>query len=500
MTSDTAHALTKEEVDRLNSLAVEVPIDDIKIGTRVRRDFSHVPGLAESIKDVGLIQPIVLSHDKTLIAGESRIRACRLLGWTTIRAVYRGCLNEAQLAVLEAEENNARSNLTWQERCLSIDKVHRIHATQAALTGTSWGVRETAALLEEGKSNTALLIELAGHLHANDKDIWSADSARDAIRILVKRKEDELNAILAKQTIPDAPKEGVKYVGPQKPALVIPDVGSFFTAGPSFAPGVTGPDLTDEMPGAAPTGLVVPLSQMLLKGDAVEVLKAMPADAFDHCITDWPYAIDMDMLNMQNQHGGLNDLDSVRDEHQVDENEALHAAIVPEIYRVLKPNSFFITWMDMMQWQRTYDLCLAAGFRVTRWPLVWHKMSACMNQTPQFNFTKNYEIAIVCRKGSATILRPQPSSVWSGGNDVEAKALGHPFAKPFGLWNWLFDAVVSRGQHILEPFAGRGSAIIPCIRRGIKFTAIEKKEEHYNSLVVNVSNVYRGIDPNVSFT
>ncbi len=489
------------ETARLNALAEEIPIDSIVIGERIRRDFSHVPSLADSIKEDGLIQPIVITYDRRLIAGESRIRAHRLLGRVTIRAVYRAVLDDAQLGVLEASENTARQNLTWQERILSVDKVHRIRSTQAVLSGQAWGVRETGALLNQSKSNIGVAVMLAEYLHANDKAVWDATSPADAYSVLCKRKLAEAEKALVGSVLPGT---ATKYVGkptaPAAPAVPALNDGDFFTTvGPSFVPGVSGPEETDEVPGQPSAPLVVPLTKMLVHADAVTWLKDQPAGSFDHCITDWPYGIDMEMLNAQNQHGGLKDLDKVVGEHGVAENEALHAAILPEVYRTLRPGGFFITWTDFMQWQRGYDLAVAAGFKVQRWPLVWHKTSSCMNQTAQYNFTKNFEIAMVCRKEGATLIKPQSSSVWTGGNDVEAKALGHPFAKPFGLWNWLYDAVTMRGQHVLEPFAGRGSAVIPALRRGLKVTALETNEAHYNALVVNVSNMYHSIDPRVTF-
>lgn len=501
-TTSTPATLSNDEIQRLNSLAVEVEIDSITIGDRIRRDFSHVPDLAESIKNEGLIQPVVLTYNRKLIAGESRIRACKTLGYKSIRAVFRGVLDESQLVVLEATENNARQNLTWQERCLSVDKVHRLRSTNAVLSGERWGVRETGALIGQSVGSISIATTIAERLHANDQEIWNAESIQDAFRVLARRKEDEANALIAAATIPSA-KPVVKYTGPTAPA--VPPVGDIFSPGSTpvsvFTPGVTPPEDDGERPGeTAPKGLVVPLSQMLIHGDAVEYLKSVPEGTYDHCITDWPYAIDMDNLNANNVHGGLANLDSVIAEHGVTDNLRIQRAIVPEIYRTLKPGGFFITWMDMMHWNPTYDLCIAAGFGVQRWPLVWMKTSACMNQAANTNFTKNYEIAIVCRKGTANLIKPQSSSVWTGGNDTEAKALGHPFAKPFGLWNWVFDAVCIRGQHILEPFAGRGSMPIPAVRRGLRITACEVNKEHFNSLIVNVSNTYKSLDPNVTFS
>ena len=503
--------LTPEEV-RLNGLAMEVPIDEINIGDRVRKDFSHVPQLAESIREDGLIQPIVLDYNKRLIAGESRIRAHRLLGLSTIRAVFRGVLDEAQLVVLEASENNARKDLTWQERVLSVDKVHRIRSTTAALAGEVWGVRETGKLLGQGKSNISLCTTLAEFLHANDPEVTAASGPREAYAILMSRQAKEADRLIAAMTIP-AGKPNTKYVGPAKtPVTEVPD-DAFFAAllgdGPltvttPFQPGVQGVTVDDEDPGClnppgGATSLTVPLSQMLFNANAVDFCRGLDAECFDHIITDWPYGIDMDMLNDNNQHGGMKNIDVTRDQHDVKENEELHTAIVPELYRILKPGGYFITWTDFMQWQRNYDIMSAAGFRIQRWPLVWHKTSACMNQAANTNFTKNHEIAIVCRKGNASLSRPQPSSIWTGGNDTETKALGHPFAKPFGLWNWLFEAVTRKGQSVLDPFAGVGSSTIAAVRYGLRPVACELVKDHHDKLVVNVSNVYKSLDPQVKF-
>lgn len=479
----------------------ELDISAITIGTRVRRDFSHVPALAENIREFGLIQPVVLDHNNTLIAGESRIRAFKLLNRTSIPVVYRGCLSEAELTILEASENNIRKDLTWQERCLSVDKVHRLRNTAAIVNGTSWGVRETGALLGQSKSDIGNCTLVASYLHSNDKEIWSAATMTDAMKVLINRRLTEATAKAAKETI-TAPIVPTKYVGKPKPT--VPDLSDdeFFSGAPSTGQGFALNIHTPEAPSTEPVPDSVPLSSILHHADSVTHLRTLPDASFDHCITDWPYGIDMEMLNANNIHGGLKGLSTVVNEHDVKENESLHAAIIPEIFRVLTPKGFFITWTDAMQWQRGYDLAIAAGFSVQRWPLIWLKTSQCMNQTAQYNFTKNYEIAMVCRKQGSTLLAPQQSSVWTGGNDAEAKALGHPFAKPFALWDWLYSAVCVRGDRVLEPFAGRGSAVIPAIKRGLRPYAIECQKEHHDALTLNIANTYRSLlnNPNLVFT
>lgn len=494
-----------------NLPSLEVDIDTIVVGDRLRTDFGDIDDLAESIAAVGLIQPIVLNQDNTLVAGERRFRAHRKLGRKTIKVVYLQTLDEGHKTILEATENIQRKNFDWKEIVLGIEKVHSLKTTENALLGQSWGVRETGRLLNTAKSSINRAVILAQYIKSNDPDIVKCEGPTDAIRILLQRQENEAAKLLVASSLPKSAAGTTIVPQPTIKPVDVSDDAFFSAVGTTgFTPGIGVPlDDGEETPGGTnPSAdaqgssrkVTIPLSSMLLHVDARDFLRSVPAETFDACVTDWPYGIDMDMLNQSNPHGGMNNIDSVKAEHTVEGNEALHADFLPLLYRALKPNAWFITWTDAMQWQRGYDLAVAAGFKVQRWPLVWHKTSACMNQTNQYNFTKNFEIAMVCRKGSATLLRHQGSSIFTAGNDAEAKALGHPFVKPFALWDWLLNATCVRGTHVLEPFAGSGSAVIPMLRAGLKVTACEVNANHHAALNVNIQNFYRSIYPDCTFS
>src|SRR5215831_15235654 len=59
-------------------------INDIVVGTRHRKDMGDVDGLAASMAELGLLHPIVVRPDGVLVAGERRLRAAKMLGWTEI--------------------------------------------------------------------------------------------------------------------------------------------------------------------------------------------------------------------------------------------------------------------------------------------------------------------------------------------------------------------------------------------------------------------------------
>ena len=79
----------------------EIRITDIHIGARHRKDMGDIGGLADSILDVGLLHPAVITPDNRLIAGARRIEAFKRLGRETIpitivdiEAVVRGEYSE----------------------------------------------------------------------------------------------------------------------------------------------------------------------------------------------------------------------------------------------------------------------------------------------------------------------------------------------------------------------------------------------------------------------
>ncbi len=88
------------------------PISNIKIGIRHRRDLGDVSMLAHSIAEIGLLHPVVVRPDGTFIAGERRLRAAELLGWTEIPVTV---VDLAAVVAGEFAENAERKDFTLSE-------------------------------------------------------------------------------------------------------------------------------------------------------------------------------------------------------------------------------------------------------------------------------------------------------------------------------------------------------------------------------------------------
>ena len=95
-----------------------LPISRIKVRSRFRKKLGDIQPLAESIKDVGLLHPIVVRQDGRLIAGERRLRACELLGWKNVPVTV---INIDQIVRGEFAENAFRRDFLPSE----VDAIRR---------------------------------------------------------------------------------------------------------------------------------------------------------------------------------------------------------------------------------------------------------------------------------------------------------------------------------------------------------------------------------------
>lgn len=80
----------------------DIPIDELKPFPDHEKYFGTIKGkqwvyFLDSIQKCGIIQPIIITRDKTIISGHERVRACKDLGMETIPAHYFSCENVKNL-------------------------------------------------------------------------------------------------------------------------------------------------------------------------------------------------------------------------------------------------------------------------------------------------------------------------------------------------------------------------------------------------------------------
>ena len=108
-----------------------IDINKIIVNDRIRKDFGNIEELAEDIRVNGLINPPTVNKSYVLLAGERRLRACKLLGWAQIEVHMLDTKDEAHDLAVEMSENNMRRNFTGSELAEGIRRQMAIEAEKA---------------------------------------------------------------------------------------------------------------------------------------------------------------------------------------------------------------------------------------------------------------------------------------------------------------------------------------------------------------------------------
>jgi ParB family chromosome partitioning protein len=94
---------------------MQIPVKDIIVRKRIRKDYGDLHELAESMKRFGQISPITVNRANVLIAGGRRLEAAKFLGWRTINATVIDADEKLARLELEIEENIQRRDFSGEE-------------------------------------------------------------------------------------------------------------------------------------------------------------------------------------------------------------------------------------------------------------------------------------------------------------------------------------------------------------------------------------------------
>mgnify|MGYP000518666192 CR=1 FL=1 len=135
------NSISDKNADKLVGTIVEIELNNIEVNPfqpRTYFDQDALTELANSIKELGVIQPITLrkleGNTFQLVSGERRFRASKLIGNTTIPAYIR-IANDQEMLEMALVENIQRKNLDPIEVALSYQRlIEEIKLTQEQLS------------------------------------------------------------------------------------------------------------------------------------------------------------------------------------------------------------------------------------------------------------------------------------------------------------------------------------------------------------------------------
>lgn len=432
-----------------NLLFVDPNLIFVDKSTRQRKEMGDIDALANSIKEWGQLQPILVHTDDegrlSLVAGERRLEACKKLG-INILAVVNEANDEAEF--YEFEENFRRKDITWQERTMAVAALHKTSLRTSSLKGERWLPMYTGTLCGLSQASVYHALRIAEQLQKGDEEVAKCSGVNEALQILAKRAERKATQMLVSSSTPlagtssekdEPPTTTVEFNAPKRPRRKLD----------------------------------------IIHSDAIKWMEKQP-DSSIHCIyCDPPYAIEMD--NIQQDGGGMN-VDDVRATHQVRENLDLLQSFITESARCLIPaNGFLAMWCDFWFFRDLARIAEAAGLNVQRWPFVWVKTSRCQNMAAAYNFTKNIEACLIARTHKSMLVAPQLDCSYIGEN-LKPDWISNPFWKPLELHQRILSAIATPGTRIIDPFGGCGSIGLAATEAHWDCTMIEKDITHINVL------------------
>ena len=180
------------------------------------------------------------------------------------------------------------------------------------------------------------------------------------------------------------------------------------------------------------------MTRGILQGDCTQVMKTMAAGSVDFILTDPPYAV------RYRDRSGRTILN--------DDNDAWLTPAFAEMYRLLKPNTFCVSFYGWDAADRFIAAWRCSGFRIVG-HLVFSKQYASSTRFLQ----RRHEQAYLLMKGAGRIpAEPLPDVLeWKyTGNRL------HPTQKSVSVLKPLIRSFSQPGDVVLDPFCGSGSTLV----------------------------------------
>lgn len=426
-TEPTANRPQPEELDTfiLKFSELEVPKD------RGRKDFGDLKEFAAQINVLGLLNPLVVrklpSGKYQLTAGERRLRAMMMLGWSqspvTVKTDYEG--NDLLAKMAELSENVDRKSMDMIEQAILVKQIDdlkkQIHGEGGrGQKDKGWNNLKTAAFVKQDPSYVSAQIRLARHLelHPEKKEALAKLDISTALRRI---KQDE-HTVKTHSRI---------------------DTGQ------------------------------LKLSDEIKLGDAVVLIKTLEDNSQHLLLTDPPFGLEEIQSTLggtKGTSGTYTALLSESDNATLKQVLSMMEKLLPEFFRVLKPSSHLYIFSSGELLIELIPMMKSVGFVLNENILIWDKKKTT---TPfkGLEYPSAYEPIIFAHKPPREkhLLLPDCSNILRYSSLHSSKKI-HRFQKPTDLISHLIRNSSNIGDNVLDPFAGSG--VIPRVAKELKRNAL----------------------------
>ena len=406
----------------------EIPVAQIRVKDRFRKEMGDLASLQASIAQYGLIQPISVDVHMNLLAGERRLQAHKNLGVAHINCVIRDDHDTATKKEIELHENVCRKDLSWPERCRLEHSIFELKKEK----DPNWSIRKQQGIYTEGslgagKSQIAVRLELAEALETMP-DLANWETQEDAYKELKKYEAEQSRNLLRAKTA---------------------DVGK----APEWA------------------------EQHYIIGDAFNGMASLikkqlhsRGEAFHFAEVDPPYGVELHRRKSRNS-----DNSAMEEYLEWEDFPKLFELTAQLVHECLAPHAFAVFWYGMSRHQEVLDILRRVGWYVSDIPAVWYKGDVGQTASPDTSFGSCYEPFFVARKGQPRLARLGRGNVF---NYPSLQRKTHPTEKPIYLLTEILGCFCEAGSRVLVPFLGSGVTLRAAYKLGHTGMGWDLSDQH----------------------
>ena len=407
---------------------LSLPVKDFVIKSDFRETREGIGELALSIKNIGLLQPIVVEacpEGYEVKVGRRRFTALvDFLNYETLEEGKHFIIRENLDGLCsQLTENLDREDFKPVEIARLVRAIHErgVEEHGPAVKGQKggWGLKDTAKLIGRDKGFISRLLKISDNVEI----VKNCDNIKEALSEVEKRKGKKLLSAIQ-----------------QRKAEI------------------------------ARISTLEVMLQHYLNESAENFLPKLENESIDFIFTDPPYGLNLDKIALT---------DAYEDSPEM-LCEKLDVCI-PEFYRVIKPDKFVVVWTSFMLFSDVCRRLEAAGFKTSATPLQWIKDKVGANTVnPNKLLACNAECAVYGWKGEGAELTIKGETSTFIQKGVTKNRI-HPAQKPESLLKSMIEIFSHIGDNVLDCFAGSASTLRACIQTKRNFIGCEELEVHYNA-------------------
>jgi len=486
--------------DRYAQLA---PHDIRASDTRQRSDVELDDQFLASIRERGIMSPLLVTDEHVLVAGGRRLAAARklVLASVPVRYVKPG-LSAEDIELIELEENIRRKDLSWQDEVRAVERLH----TMWCKRDTGWNQAKSHEVLghqmpvylrvaraledprECEKIAHAVGIRAAWNICARI-DERTHDAVLDEISgafsdIGERYTKDELGALPADRAETTSGGEGQSSPldgEGERSSVVVGEPTSEDGAGPSVP-------ASPSLRGRSGRERYTPLDDVLV-GDFCEWSATYDGPKFNFLHCDFPYGKRV----FAGAQGGARSEEEFKYDDEPSTYWGLCKALCSALDRLLSPTSHMMFWLsaDISMLHETIEFFRlhAPSLLFAKRALIWHKSDNAgivtdVRRAPRWT----YETALFASRGDRVIVKPVAASYAA----PTARA-AHPSTKPEPMLRHFFSMFVDDTTRMLDPSCGSGSALRAAESLGAEQVMGVERSAEFASTAIRELRAFRAL-------